>query len=270
VTDATYVLGTHDEEIARLGLQHRVWRSRARETWAAAGFARGQTILDLGCGPGYATLDLAEIVGPTGRVIGIDRSRRFLDVLEHAARERGLSQIETLEIDLDSLALPAGSADGIWCRWVAAFVQKPRVLMQRAADALKPGGALAAHEYFDYGTWRCVPPLAELDEFVDLVVASWRDAGGEPNIALDLPAWLEEMGFTITTARPIVELVDPHQPLWAWCRAFVSSGLHRLVDLGVLADTRAREIRQAFEVCEQLPHTRMITPGVLEIVGRKG
>lgn len=42
----------------------------------------GQTLLDVGCGPGYTTLDLAEKVGPEGRVVGVDRSRRFLRHLE--------------------------------------------------------------------------------------------------------------------------------------------------------------------------------------------
>ena len=64
-----YVLGTHDEEIARLRLQHRVWRPRATDAWLRAGFTTGQTLIDLGCGPGYASIDLAEIVGSSGRII---------------------------------------------------------------------------------------------------------------------------------------------------------------------------------------------------------
>src|SRR5262245_16194413 len=92
-----YVLGTHDDEIARLGLQHSVWRPWASDAWRRAGFTIGQTLIDLGCGPGYATLDLAEIVRSDGRVVGIDRSRRFLDALEATARARGLSHVETLE-----------------------------------------------------------------------------------------------------------------------------------------------------------------------------
>src|SRR2546428_12890176 len=82
-----YVLGTHDDEVARLGLQHRVWRPRALDAWRRAGFTAGQTLLDLGCGPGHATIDLAEIAGPTGRVIAIDRSKRFLDTLETTRRQ---------------------------------------------------------------------------------------------------------------------------------------------------------------------------------------
>src|SRR6516164_179843 len=50
-TEKDYVLGTHDEEIERLGLQNRVWLSRAADAWHRAGFDHGQTLLDLGCGP---------------------------------------------------------------------------------------------------------------------------------------------------------------------------------------------------------------------------
>src|SRR5262245_19554339 len=85
-----YVLGTHDEEIERLGVQHRVWRARALDAWQRAGFAPGHTVLDVGCGPGYAALDLAEIVGAQGRVLALDRSRRFLDALDAMKRHRRL------------------------------------------------------------------------------------------------------------------------------------------------------------------------------------
>lgn len=76
-----YVLGTDDEEITRLGLQHRAWRVRAVDAWRLAEMGQGQTGLDVGFGPGYAALDLAELVGPTGRVVAIDPSARFLEAL---------------------------------------------------------------------------------------------------------------------------------------------------------------------------------------------
>src|SRR5258706_12182820 len=96
-----YVLGTHDEEIARLGVQHGVWRALVLAAWRRAGFAAGQTIVDLGCGPGWAALDLADVVGPAGRVIAVDRSRRFLDALPAAARARRGSPISIEGRDLD-------------------------------------------------------------------------------------------------------------------------------------------------------------------------
>ena len=82
--DRDYFLGTHDEELARLGLQHRVWRPTVLECWRRAGIAAGARVLDIGAGPGYAAADLAEIVGPGGAVSAIERSARFIDEIGRA------------------------------------------------------------------------------------------------------------------------------------------------------------------------------------------
>jgi SAM-dependent methyltransferase len=92
MAERDYVLGTHDAELERLGLQHRLWRPRMLDAWRRAGSGAGQTVLDVGAGPGYAALDLAEIVGPTGRVLALERSRRFLGALAPHARPRAASR----------------------------------------------------------------------------------------------------------------------------------------------------------------------------------
>lgn len=264
-----YVLGTHDDEIARLGLQHSVWRSRAIGAWRDAGFARGDTLIDVGCGPGYATIDLAEIAGETGRVIAVDRSRRFLDALEHARRERGISNIEMIESDLESAQFGERIADGAWCRWVLAFVPHPRDVLERIARAIKPGGAFVSHEYFDYASWRVLPRSSLFEEFVRLVIETWRASGGEPDIALELPSWLEQLGFEIEAATPIVHAITRDDPMWQWPASFMDVGLQRLVELGAVDGTRGAEMRREMRRLLEDPATRMITPGVLEIVARR-
>ena len=264
--DKDYILGTHDEEITRLGLQHRVWRPRALEAWRNAGFTVGQTLLDLGCGPGFASIDLAEIVGPAGKIFAIDRSRRFLNALAVARQQRGLEHIEMHELDLDEAALPNFEADGAWARWVFAFVKRPRQLLTRIGGALKPGGVLVLHEYFDYSTWRLAPRSPELEEFVQVVMASWRADGGEPDIGLDLPRWLAELGFEVKNLRPIIDIIPASNFVWQWPKAFIEVGLRRLVALGYLPAERAREIWEAFGTSEAAPHTLVITPAVLEII----
>jgi SAM-dependent methyltransferase len=268
-SDNDYILGTHDEEIERLGLQHRVWRPFVADAWRRAGFAAGQTLLDVGCGPGYASLDLAEVVGPDGRVIAFDRSRRFLAALEQVARSRGVGTIETREVDLDQAPLSDAPADGAWCRWVYAFVRDPRRLLGRVLGALKPGGALVIHEYCDYASWRMAPRSPELEEFVRVVMESWRASGGEPDIALELPAWIESLGGDVVSLRPIMHAVGPADPVWAWPKAFIDVNLRRLVELGVLTRARAGELSDGIGACERMPGTRMITPAVLEIVARR-
>jgi SAM-dependent methyltransferase len=269
VSDRDYVLGTHNEELARLGLQHRVWRPRALDAWRRGGFTIGQTLLDIGCGPGYASLDLAEIVGPTGQVVAIERSERYLDALREGARRLNLTNIAMHQVDLDTQALPDVRADGAWVRWVFAFLKQPRELVARIAAALKPGGVLVIHEYFQYSTWRFTNRSPVFEEFVRTVEKSWRATGGEPNIALDLPAWLEDAGVRVTSLLPIVDVISPDNFVWQWPKSFVDVGLRRLVDIGDMTEEQAQVIRNEFVACESAPHARMITPGVLEIIARK-
>jgi SAM-dependent methyltransferase len=267
--DRDYVLGTHDDEITRLGLQHNVWRPRAHEAWQRAGFTIGQTIIDVGCGPGYATLDIADMVGGDGRVVAVDRSRRFLDVLEARCDARGLTNVSVIESDLDDVSFDASMADGAWCRWVLAFVRQPRDLLTRIAAALKPGGAFVSHEYFDYAIWRTLPRSSAFDEFVTATISNWRKSGGEPDIGVEVPRWLEELGFEIESVTPIVYVITARDFMWHWPTSFMEIGLKRLVELGAVDAAREPALQHALDDVASSPNTRMITPGVLEVIARK-
>jgi|CXWL01.1.fsa_nt_gi ubiquinone/menaquinone biosynthesis C-methylase UbiE len=269
IQERDYVLGTHDEEIARLGLQHRVWRPRALDAWRRAGITVGQTLLDIGCGPGYASVELAEIVGAEGRVIAVDGSRRFLDFLGAQAAQRGIKNIECHEVDLDRAELPGSLVDGAWSRWVFSFVKSPRRVLEKVKAAIRPGGVLVLHEYFNYASWRSSPRLPEIEEFVSLVMKSWRADGGEPDIALDLLPWLGELGFKITSLRPIVDVLSPSDHGWQWLKTFLGVGTERLVDLGHLTADRAAMIKRSVAEMEKRPHVHMVTPAVLEIIAVK-
>ncbi len=268
-TEKDYVLGTHDAELWRLGLQHRIWRPRATDAWRRAGFTLGQTLLDVGCGPGYATLDLAEWVGTSGRVIALDRSRRFLDALADRARARGFDNFTVHELDFDEQPFPDVRADGAWSRWIYAFVRHPRRLLERVAATLRPGGTMVFHEYVDYRAWRLSPRSPLFEAFVEEVIASWRASGGEPDIGLDLPRWLEELGFELRELRPITEVARPGDDLWHWPRIFVEIGLQRLVDLGRIDAARARDMHHAFIDTGTTLGGFCLTPTVLEIIARK-
>jgi len=264
-----YIFGTQDAEIARLGLQHRVWRARALDAWRRAGFRTGQTLMDVGCGPGFASLDLAELVGAGGRVVAIDRSPKFLDTLRATARARGLEHVETHQVELDRGPFPKVAVDGAWIRWVLAFVPQPRLVLEWLASALKPGAALVVHEYAHYASWRFAPRSPALDDFVRIVMQSWRADGGEPDVGLDLPGWLEELGLEIRSLRPIVDAIRPADHAWEWPQSFLDIGIQRLGELGMLDAKRGAEIAAAYAEVERSPHALCLTPTVLEIIARK-
>ena len=68
-----------DDELERLGLQHRVWKPETDRVIGHAGFRAGDHVADLGCGPGYLAADLARLVGAEGRILAVDSSELFVD-----------------------------------------------------------------------------------------------------------------------------------------------------------------------------------------------
>lgn len=262
-----YVLGTDRAEVERLGLQHRVWRPRMLEAFRRAGIGPGRTVLDIGAEPGFAATDLAEIVGPRGCVIAVERSRQFLRALEERADRLGLDNLRPIEADVTDGGFGEAVADAAWCRWVLSFVADPVRTVSHIAAALRPGGMAVFHEYADYASWRTMPPLPEVERFVGLAMRSWRDTGGEPDIALRLPEWLDAAGLEIVSARPLIEIVNREDFVWQWPAAFMAGGAHRLVELGYLDEAEADRLANALD---RMPEgTRMITPLVAEIIARK-
>jgi SAM-dependent methyltransferase len=268
MSDGDYILGTRDDEVERLGLQHRVWRPRMLDGWLRAGITVGQTILDVGAGPGFAATDLAEIVGPGGRVIALERSPHFLAALSARAEARGISNIIAHEQDVSGHDhLGEAIADRSWCRWVLSFVAEPKRTVSHIARALKPGGIAIFHEYADYGAWQMLPPNEEVDRFRTLVIQSWRDAGGEPDVGLHLPGWLAKEGLEILEARPLIDVVRRRDFIWQWPAAFMATNAARLAELGYIEREEAALIATALERAPA--DALMVTPLVLEIIARK-
>jgi SAM-dependent methyltransferase len=264
-----YVLGTHDAEVERLAFQHDLWRPRVREAWLAAGLGPGQRVLDVGAGPGFASLDLAELVGPLGQVVALERSTRFVQMLHQETRRRGLDHLVVRESDLMLDAMPASGMDAAWCRWVACFVSDPALLVRRVHGALRRGGAFVMHEYVDYATYRCLPGRPRIEAFVQEVMRSWRADGGEPDIARQLPALLERAGFRITSTRPLGLAVRPGEPAWHWPAGFVRTFAPRLVELGRVEPSWAEHLLAELAQAEQDPAAVFVTPLVLEIVAER-
>ena len=263
MSDGDYLLGTRDDEIARLGLQHRVWRAQMLKGFRLARFAPGQTILDVGAGPGFATADLADTVGPDGKVIAFERSPNFLAAL----RSRALPNVEVRDADVAENDLGESFADGAWTRWLLAFLSDPARTVGHIARALKPGGVALFHEYIGYEAWRLVPPSAEQHRYRDLVVKSWRDSGGEPDAALELPNHLAAAGLELVAIRPMVEIITADDPWWQWPASFIAINAHRLQELGYCTSGEAASFATMLDHAP--PGTRMLTPVVAELIAIK-
>jgi SAM-dependent methyltransferase len=114
-----------------------------RRAMDRAAMRPGERVLDVGCGCGETTLDLARRVGNTGSVVGVDISALLIEAARKAAREAGLSNIRFEEADAQTHAFPAGSFDLVFSRFGIMFFEDPIVAFQNLRSALRPGGRVA-------------------------------------------------------------------------------------------------------------------------------
>ena len=264
-----YVLGTHDEELARLGLQHRVWRPVVLDCWRKAGITVGSRVLDVGAGPGFATIDLAEIVGPAGQVVALERSNNFVNATKEAVRARSLTNVKIHELDLMTDNFPEDEFDFSWCRWVLSFVSDPALLVQKLGNAMRKGSRSIFHEYGHYETWRFFPRIPSQEKFREHVIATWRESGGDPDSAPRLPALLSANGFVIRSAAPLIFCVRPNDYMWQWPATFIATYLPRLIEMGRIDQKFADQLLADLASAKQNANALMITPLVLEIVAEK-
>ncbi|MEM7161142.1 MAG: methyltransferase domain-containing protein [Bacteroidota bacterium] len=263
-----YVLGTHKEELQRLGLQHFVWRQHVLAAWDKAGIGYGDKVLDVGAGPGYASADLAEIVGERGKVVAVERSANYLEALREMNAQRGLN-IQSHEVDLMEDEIPDADFDFSWCRWVNSFVPNRKKLIEKVHQALKPGGIAIFHEYIDYEAFRFSPVSGPLEDFKWKVVNSWRESGGETNVALQLMEIIPNSGFDIVDTKSLSFSVSPADYMWQWPYSFIKINIKRLQELGLMSDEEAQLAMKDIEELNRNPNAIFITPTVLEIICKK-
>jgi ubiquinone/menaquinone biosynthesis C-methylase UbiE len=263
-----YILGTERAELLRLGLQHQVWAQETRQGWKTAGFRSGQTLLDLGCGPGFCTQDLAYIAGDQGRVIAIDQSPEFIQFARAVNQTHALN-IDYIQTSFDDMALEENSLDGAYCRWALAWLPNPGEIFAKVAKALRPGACFVLHEYLDWKTYQTEPQWPELNFAISMALKSFTDGDGDINVGRRLPAIIESQGLEIATVRPMSKLAQPDTLDWQWPESFIKIYFPKLAAAGLLDES---VVELALEQWEELTHTPGATclcPQMVEVIARK-
>jgi len=190
-----------DAQIAPLGLAAM---ERAR-------VAAGERVLDVGCGCGQTTLQLAAKVGPRGSVTGIDISTPMLERARARAAERELAQVRFLNADAQTTAVGAAAFDLVFSRFGVMFFSDPRAAFANLRASLAPGGRVAFVCWQDLklNPWMRVPLLAAA-QHITLQPPSGPDAPGPFSFAAParVRAILEGAGFADVAIDPLeLELV---------------------------------------------------------------
>lgn len=274
MTDQTndYRFGYSREELERLGNQHNVWAEDNSRLLVRAGFSNGDTIVDLGCGPGYTTLDLARMVGPEGKVIGVDRDEeRSLSILKAKAATAGLSNIETRACELEAFDLPEESVDGVYGRWVLMYLPEGKVksLVFRMAKWLRPGGTCALSEFCNYRHIHIHPPTIHLPAVAEaLIRAVTGTRGCNPQIGNELPGLLRTAGLTVEL-NVLTKAVRATTPEWQWPDALFRDILPGLVQEGYLSQAVLDAFLKEWDTRSLEPDAVFFSSPMMGTVGRR-
>ena len=127
-------------QVARMDALIEPLGSAAQER---AKVAKGERVLDVGCGTGQTTLQLAQRVGPSGSVLGVDISTPMLELARERVKKAGLTNVRFENADAQTHSLPAGAFDLCFSRFGVMFFLDPVAAFANLARALRPGGRLA-------------------------------------------------------------------------------------------------------------------------------
>lgn len=241
-----------------------LWRDAENSAgYALAEMLPGRSLLDVGCGPGSITLDLARRVAP-GSVTAVDASAEAVDQARALAEKEDVTGIDFRVGDVHELDLPDDSFDLVHAHQVLQHVADPVRALAEMGRVTRPGGIVAACDS-DYSGMYWYPLLPELDAWMDLYQAVARANGGEPEAGRRMHAWARAAGFEDITYVPEVwNHSAPDRRAWwgrMWSRRILESDLARqAVDEGFATRTDLEEISQGWRRWSEHPDGVFVVP----------
>jgi ubiquinone/menaquinone biosynthesis C-methylase UbiE len=195
VPDPTYALGRSDDEHARLTEQANFLRPLTERLFRSAGIGTGMRVLDVGSGVGDVAFLAADLVGPNGRVVGVDMDGAALSKARMRAQQLGLTNVEFIEGDIRSTELH-GPFDAAVGRLVLLYFGDPAAGLARIAARVRPDGIVAFQEMelneaallATYGNTLAGKAGAA-------VCRTFRAAGVRVNMASELPSTFIQAGL---------------------------------------------------------------------------
>lgn len=230
---ATYSLGSNDAELTRLEQQSARIAEPTRILLRAAGIAPGMRVLDLGTGIGDSAVILAELVGPTGSVVGVDNDPRMIEMAR--ARCSGLANVSFVEGDATGAPV-SDEYDAVVSRLLVLHLADPTAVLRHHLDAVRPGGLMVTIDY-DTRAAGAEPAVPLVSQLFGLVETTLRSAGADPTIGSRLQAIHADCGLSDIGALAITQYLPPDSPVGPGLLSGVVRSLApRMVDLGLVSE----------------------------------
>lgn len=192
----TYVLGRSEGETERLILAARYQAVPLRRLFIDAGLLPRMRVLDAGSGAGDVAFAVAEVVGSSGEVVGVDTNGAILETARRRSSEAGLLNVSFLQGDVTGELPLESSFDAVVGRRLRVQLPDPAGVLRYLARYLKPGGIVAFQE-LDSSVSRVIPPVPLAEK-----VIKWMGKGGlDTEIGLKLHKIFMQSGLVPVEVR---------------------------------------------------------------------
>ena len=193
VGDGSYVLGHTAHELERLQTQARLIDPYTRQFFLDAGIGPGLRVLDVGSGAGDVAFLIGSLVGPSGEVVGVDRSKTAIGLAKERARADSIANVRFRVIDAFAGAFDE-PFDAVVGRYVLQFQPDPVAALRTVAAHVRPGGLVAFHE-IDWGGLDSFPSVAAYDRACGWIRDALVASGTETRMGIKLYGAFLDAGF---------------------------------------------------------------------------
>jgi SAM-dependent methyltransferase len=259
-----YVIAGGVEGRERLRLLSQVFGSSTSALLARVGIAAGATCLDVGCGGGDVTFELARAAGPTGRAVGVDVDATMLDMARQEAAEHALSNVEFKVQDV-TRSEPDELFDVVYARFLLTHLRDPGVLLSALRRRTRPDGVVILED-IDFRGHFAEPDCPALLRYVELYTKSVRGRGGDPNIGPRLPGLLREAHFEDIQMMVVQPVALEGGIKLLTCVTLEAIGQAILQD-GLITQRELQETINELHAFARDPHTVLGGPRVFQVWG---
>jgi trans-aconitate methyltransferase len=259
--NAVYALGSSLGETDRLGRQADELAADSAALLDRVGLRRGQSAIDLGCGPRGILELLVERVSPGGRVIGLDADPAHTAMATEFAAERKLSCVEVMAADARHTGLPSGSFDVVHARTLLVNVPQPAEVAAEMVRLARPGGWVAAMEP-DTEYAMCYPPHRAFERICEIFPVAFGRNGADSMIGRRVPELFRQAGLEDVGVEVRAQMY-PHGNSRRTIRLdLVRSMRSQVVEMGLAGDAELDELDAAARAHLDNPDT-VVMSGLL-------
>jgi ubiquinone/menaquinone biosynthesis C-methylase UbiE len=194
-----YALGHSERELDRLSMQAQIFDPFTRQLFCEAGLGSGMRVLDVGCGSGDVAFLAAELIGPTGSVIGVDRTPAAIARAGSRAESKGISNVRFVEGDPTLMKFDQ-PFDAVVGRLILMYYPDPADALQKLLSYLRPGGIVAFQE-IDASGCKSHPASPTHDRCVDWITRTFHLTGAQTKTGLELHRIFQSAGLRAPTLR---------------------------------------------------------------------